>query len=282
MAAKNNQILDNIRYATTKLIVGNKQGETSLGTGFFFSFDMPEDKLILLLVTNKHIAKDWLSLKFRLNKADENGNPLLGDAVEFTLTNDGTQDWIEHPDVDLCVFPVWDKMGPIIEGGTMLCYREITKEFIPNATNINIISSIEDILMVGYPDGMADDAHNLPIVRRGITATDYKIDYEGRREFLIDAAIFKGSSGSPIFICDIGSYNNADGELCLGNRVLFLGVQYRGEFSKFQQNIYIRDNNGNYHNTPDVLSAYFNDLGFCVKSECLLWFREEIIRLGWK
>ena len=25
MAAKNNQILDNIRYATTKLIVGNKQ-----------------------------------------------------------------------------------------------------------------------------------------------------------------------------------------------------------------------------------------------------------------
>ena len=273
MAANNNKILENIRYATTKLIVDNKKGETSLGTGFFFSFDLPENKEILLLVTNKHIAKDWASLKFRLNKADEKGIPLFGDAVEFTLTNDGTQDWIEHPDVDLCVFPVWDKMGPIIEGGTQLCYREITKEFIPNDTNIGIISPIEDILMVGYPDGMADETHNLPIVRRGITATDYKIDYEGRREFLIDAAIFKG---------DIGSYNNADGELCLGNRVFFMGVQYRGEFSKFQQNIYIRDNNGNYHNTPDVLSAYFNDLGFCVKSECLLWFREEIIRLGWK
>ena len=136
--------------------------------------------------------------------------------------------------------------------------------------------------MIGYPDAMADEKHNLPIVRRGITATDFKIDYEGRKEFLIDASIFKGSSGSPIVICNIGSFNNAEGKLCLGDRVLFLGVQYRGEFSKFQQNIYVKDGSGNYKNTPDVLSAYFNDLGFCVKSECLGWFKDEIIRRGWK
>ena len=136
-----------------------------------------------------------------------------------------------------------------------------------------MISSIEDILMIGYPDGMSDSKNNLPIVRRGITATDYKIDYEGEKEFLIDASIFKGSSGSPILICNIGSFNNADGELCLGNRIIFLGIQYRGEFSKYQHNIYIRNPAGEFVNAPDILSTYFNDLGFCVKSECLLDFK---------
>ena len=108
------------------------------------------------------------------------------------------------------------------------------------------------------------------------TATDYKIDYEGKKEFLIDASIFKGSSGSPILICNIGSFNNANGELCLGNRIKFLGVQYRGEFSKYQQNIFVKNEEDEFVNAPDILSAYFNDLGFCVKSECLLDFKSEL------
>ena len=138
------------------------------------------------------------------------------------------------------------------------------------------LDDLEDVLMIGYPDGMSDSKNNLPIVRRGITATDYKIDYEGKKEFLIDASIFKGSSGSPILICNIGSFNNANGELCLGNRIKFLGVQYRGEFSKYQQNIFVKNKEDKFVNAPDILSAYFNDLGFCVKSECLLDFKSEL------
>ena len=284
---KGNEIYNNLRYGTVKLHAINNQGGESLGTGFFFYVKIDEEKICPLLVTNRHMIADgkkienWSSLWFNLNKADAAGEPLLGDVVRITLSNTPEQLRLIHPDVDLCAFPIWGVIKSIEDGGTKLFYRDIPEAFIPTKAEAETISSIEEIIMIGYPDGMSDETHNLPIVRRGITATDFKIDYEGKKEFLIDASIFKGSSGSPVLICNIGSFNNQKGELCLGDRVFFPGVQYRGEFSKFQDNIYLRDPKGNYHNSPDILSAYFNDLGFCVKSECLYYFRDEIIRQGW-
>jgi len=44
--------------------------------------------------------------------------------------------------------------------------------------------------------------NNLPIVRKGITATTpYFLNYNGKREFLVDIAAFaRFHSGSPIFV----------------------------------------------------------------------------------
>lgn len=285
MSAKGNEILDNLRYATTRLVVEKSDGNGSVGTGFFFVVRINEEVSYPLLVTNKHMIcngnneEDWKTLTFKVNKADDNGKPLFGNVEQIVIQNTPDETVFIHPDVDLCAFSFGGYLNRFEAKGIKICYKYFPEELIPNGDDMPIISSIEDILMVGYPDGMADEKNNLPIVRRGITATDFKIDYNGRKEFLIDASIFKGSSGSPIVICNIGSYNNAEGKLCLGDRTLFLGIQYRGEFSKFQNNIYIKDENGKFHNDPDTLSAYFNDLGFCVKSECLLYFKDEILRL---
>lgn len=285
---RGNEIYDNLRYGTVRLLVNRTNGEQSIGTGFLFYTRLKNGCVCPLIVTNKHMvvddqgAENWIELSFKLNKAGREGKPVLGDTVTLNLYNTPRQLRLLHPDVDLCAFPIWSCIKSFEDSGTKLFYRDIPESFIPSQKEVETICSIEEIIMIGYPDGMADDRHNLPIVRRGVTATDFKIDYEGRKEFLIDASIFKGSSGSPILICNIGSFNNQQGDLCLGDRVIFLGIQYRGEFSKFQQNIYIKDANGNFQNSPNVLSAYFNDLGFCVKSECLFYFRDEIIRQGWK
>ena len=40
----------------------------------------------------------------------------------------------------------------------------------------------------------------MPILRRGTTATPIALNFEGRPEFLIDAAVYPGSSGSPVFV----------------------------------------------------------------------------------
>lgn len=50
------------------------------------------------------------------------------------------------------------------------------------------LSAIEDIIMIGYPDGIWDSINNQPIIRRGITATQPKNNFNGKQEFLIDAA----------------------------------------------------------------------------------------------
>lgn len=60
-------------------------------------------------------------------------------------------------------------------------------------------SPADGVVMVGYPEGLWDSDHNYPIVRSGTIATSPKLFYKGEQRFLIDIALYPGSSGSPIF-----------------------------------------------------------------------------------
>jgi hypothetical protein len=63
------------------------------------------------------------------------------------------------------------------------------------------------------------------ILPAGITATPLQVDYEGRPTFLIDAAVFPGSSGSPVFDATSAVRADRNGNLVLvASRLAFLGV----------------------------------------------------------
>ncbi|MEB0261247.1 MULTISPECIES: hypothetical protein [unclassified Mucilaginibacter] len=86
---------------------------------------------------------------------------------------------------------------------------------------------LEEILMVGYPNGIWDQINNKPILRRGITATHPNFDYNGQKEVMIDTACFPGSSGSLVFIFNEHGYQDKKGNITLGSsRVYLLGVLF--------------------------------------------------------
>ena len=64
--------------------------------------------------------------------------------------------------------------------------------------DVDALAAIEPILVVGHPLGIADTETGRPIARSGITATDPKLPFCGRPEFLVDAPCYPGSSGSPV------------------------------------------------------------------------------------
>ena len=64
----------------------------------------------------------------------------------------------------------------------------------------------QKILFVGYPKGFFDTKNFLPVVRSGSIASIPSIDFEGRKQLLIDAQVFPGSSGSPVFTIIGGEY----------------------------------------------------------------------------
>ncbi len=66
----------------------------------------------------------------------------------------------------------------------------------PDFDDIDVARSV---LFVGYPDGMFDQKHFTPIVRQGTIATPPELDFDDKPVFLIDASVFPGSSGSPVF-----------------------------------------------------------------------------------
>lgn len=111
---------------------------------------------------------------------------------------------------------------------TKFFFATLDKSLIPSAEEVEDMVGLENITMVGYPNGLWDRTNNLPIFRKGVLATDYKRDWNGRKEFLIDAACFPGSSGSPVMLFDVGSYQTRKGTFMGASRIKLLGVLYAG------------------------------------------------------
>lgn len=109
--------------------------------------------------------------------------------------------------------------------GDGLLFTNLPTSDFPDPRTIGNLDALEEIAFAGFPNGIYDRANNLPIVRRGTTATPAYLDYEGNPVFLIDASVFPGSSGSPVFIYSTSPWVDRSGDTNIGGRrFMFLGV----------------------------------------------------------
>jgi len=105
----------------------------------------------------------------------------------------------------------------------------LDKSLVPDDSQLQELDLSEDVTMIGYPNGLWDQRNNMPIFRRGATATHPALDWNGKSEFLIDAACFPGSSGSPVFLVNVGGYSDKRGNTVIGeDRLKLLGILYAG------------------------------------------------------
>jgi hypothetical protein len=70
------------------------------------------------------------------------------------------------------------------------------------------VCPLDNVVIIGYPVCLRDSVNLLPISLRGITAAPFQVDFKGHRAFLIDAAIFRGSSGGPVVQYLTGAYKD--------------------------------------------------------------------------
>ena len=98
-------------------------------------------------------------------------------------------------------------------------------EHVATPDSINNLDAVEEVLFIGYPDGLYDSVNLTPVVRRGITATPVQLDFEGQPAFLVDAAVFPGSSGSPVFATSTAwRVDESDNPVFTHSRAMLLGV----------------------------------------------------------
>lgn len=265
--------IEQLCFSTTRIETVDANGNISSGTGFFFNYNLDNNRIVPLIVTNKHVVKGMTIGKFRLTTADEKGNPIYNRQYQVQI-NQFEQQWLFHPDnnVDLCVCLFAQIVDMAQKQGVSLFYRAFDDSLIPNADNIKSFDAVEEILMIGYPNGLWDSVNNMPIVRKGITATDIKFDYNGRKEFLIDAACFPGSSGSPIFMYDVGGYRDKYGNFNFGcSRLFLLGVLYGGPQPTVTGDIKIVSVS-ELQQKALAFSHIPNNLGYIIKSERIMEF----------
>lgn len=256
-----------------KTILSDKNEST--GTGFFFNFlqTKKDGKGFPVIITNKHVVKDSETGILKITLKNEEGKPDYSKIKEYTFS-DFEKRWINHPDpnIDLCALPIGNILNEENEKGIKLYFNALNKDFIMSEKETNELLAMEDITMIGYPNGIWDSVNNLPIFRKGITATNPKKDYNGKEEFMIDAACFPGSSGSPVFLLNEGSFNSNEG-LVMGNRLKLLGVLYAGPQHTAEGKIQIV--NIPTRQEAVSISRIPNNLGIVIKAKKILELEEE-------
>jgi hypothetical protein len=221
---KPESIFENILFTTVRIEASLPNNSTSAGTGFVFNY-VKNDKQYLFVVTNKHVIKNSIKGKLAFNQSDGQ-KPILGKVFTIDYSNFESQ-WIGHSqdDIDVAIMPFAPVLNELSNRSVQIFFRSVTQDLIPSDKLLREdIDAVEDIVFVGYPSDIYDRRNLLPVVRRGITATPISIDFEGKPTFLIDASIFPGSSGSPVFLCNVGSYSPKGKGLVVGSRIFFLGV----------------------------------------------------------
>ncbi len=149
--------------------------------------------------------------------------------------------------------------------GKDLFYLPLDMTLIPTEERLAELSALEDVVMIGYPNGIWDSVNNKPIFRKGITATHPIFDYNGKKEIMIDMACFPGSSGSPVFILNEGGYRDRNGNTYVGkSRLLILGTLYAGP--QHTATGEIRIINVPTTQRPIALSGIPNNLGVIIKA----------------
>ena len=194
-------------FSTVRITVPNQQGKSrSVGTGFFLGLPLVtaenKEKGAVILVTSKHVfgeAAGKLILTYHRTNEDGSG-PVKGPGVE--IEEDYSNHYVTHPDptIDLACVGV---SGLLAEPRIFFRYEgpgSVSK------LDESDLRAGKKICFVGYPDGRFDSFHNLPIMRFGHIATLPQVDFMGEPAFLIDAAVFEGSSGSAVYAKLGGDY----------------------------------------------------------------------------
>lgn len=220
--------IEQLIHSTARIECSTPDGVSS-GSGFFYAFLRAEESHVPCIVTNKHVVEGATEVKVHLTTADAQGEPELGNHIEIRL-GDFSKMWVGHPDeaIDLAAIPIAPLLKEAAERKVRFHYVMLDETVIADQDLLKSLPAMEEITMIGYPNGIWDAQHNLPVIRKGITATHPRLPLNGKPEFLIDAACFPGSSGSPVFLANIGSFVNPEGALCAGNRIALLGILYAG------------------------------------------------------
>ena len=176
--------------------VSTMLGERNLtnATGFFFERDGR-----LFVVTNRHVVHDEASghhpdrIEIELHVDTQN----LGETVQFSipLYKDGKSLWREGLDS---------------AGAIDVVALELEREALPDKllmqafTPANLVRKLDlvemgtSVLIVGFPLGVHDTLHRLPVARQSVIASAFGIRFQGKGYFLTDARLHRGTSGAPV------------------------------------------------------------------------------------
>ena len=188
-------------FLNSVVAIGTKRGDAPetdwIGTGFIYGVAETGtgDNIRPFLVTNRHVVADEDLIVIKVNRMDDRP------AEEFEVNLfEEPHLMTTHPDgLDIAALPL---PGEILSDHT-LATHPITRGVslsIAEAGEVGV-SEGDGIFAIGFPLGLVgyEDQH-FPIVKQGCIARIQDWLSGRSRQILVDANIFPGNSGGPIFL----------------------------------------------------------------------------------
>jgi hypothetical protein len=210
---------EKVLFSTVRVLGSGDYGPTA-GTGFLFSLFKGPKKQLVVIITNRHVVDAMSSCTFLLHKQNAGVQPSFSDTIPMSIKPLRERLFL-HPTEDLAAIPIDPELNHLAETGTPPYAVVLSKQNIPNDQELNSLSPIEEVLTLGYPEGLSDPIHNLPIFHSGHTATPPYLPflanvvgdpkqraktYTNEKSFLVDFTTWFGTSGSPVFIYNTNGF----------------------------------------------------------------------------
>lgn len=208
-------LLHGLRRSTVSLgLRANQNGEeifVTVGSGVIVAWDAHH----ACLLTAKHVFDNPekgfhpTMLYMRLPKTEPRAQTDLG--VPLTLVANGNVLWRGAQDADLAVTSVPD----------VSVYKDLHAVFLNDFGGEDDVYQGAAVVVMGYPELLGPDYQTTPIARNGIIAWT---NPEGRLDhtFLVDANVFSGNSGGPVFHLPTGV--GRTGGFMLGGPPRLIGI----------------------------------------------------------
>lgn len=211
-------------FCTVRIETRGVRGRGS-GTGFIYTASQEGNAFTFVLVTNKHVLEGFERCAIFFIQGGGEEPDLDTPAIGYDIPCDPGP-WVGHSDkdIDVAVMPLGPVLAELARGDRRPFFRTIPPSACPPKEALENLDVAEPVTFVGYPNNLYDAAHNTPILRQGATATPIQLNWNGRLQFLIDASVFPGSSGSPVFTTLRTSYFSGNSIQLGANTPYFLGI----------------------------------------------------------
>jgi hypothetical protein len=210
-------------FAVLRLTTTGEDGEGAQGTGFLVDLELQAGAITPVLVTNAHVLEAATEITIHLPASAGPREVLLGDTVKVRLPLEGDR-YFAPSDDDIAIVPIGQLLLELADQPCRPFVRYLPVSAFPTDDDLNELDALEQVVFLGFPDGRWDEVNRTPIFRRGITATPTQLQYNGKPQFLLDASVFPGSSGSPVFVTRERTLWSEGGGLVAEHRALFVGL----------------------------------------------------------
>lgn len=261
-----NSVTKRLLFNTVRIDTILEDGSEGSGTAFIVEHAHARGRR-RFIVTNRHLVEGVRRGGVIFTRG-HHGQPLIGQRFHLGI-DEFPHAWFMHPDpaIDLAIVPLRPLEQAAQAQGIELYVHAVDTRLVPDAATIRAFDALEDVLFVGYPSGVWDQVNLMPILRRGTTATPMALDFEGRAEFLIDAAVYPGSSGSPVFV---GQPERLRGAPTGDRRLLLAGVVSAVFFREEAQRLVPAPVPATVRrDLPLVMGAEMIDLGLVIKARAV-------------